>query len=398
MSKRRLPLYTLIAACLLSAGCESTQLTETANADISTPPTEQVPADSTPVAAPPIRDGALEFTGPFPDHDYPFPVKDSGVEVRIDGDTTVEWLDEERVIFSALAKGEPRMQGAFGAQKQYLGRSVVWNTETGNILDLGEGELWCSYNGAFTVWYKDENSATWLKKGLLNNIHVIRGWREGDPVKHQDPHTCRIYEGPQKVVAPPDHVVFSLREQDGSLDTGSRNQALRDRKNPVVLIRPDGTGTELPLLPIEVDGVWWEQWAGAYILARYGHSSPPKPDRVPLLHPDGRLQRIPIPIRYSRRNVLSGIALTRRGLLVGSTRAGLGRDPGESGLYLIRGDQWVRLIDWYAGNAKAIFNSTRRGIAISPSGCKVAFKHGKGVLARYRSPFTIKMIDVCKGE
>ncbi|MBV1786783.1 hypothetical protein KQ940_01820 [Marinobacterium sp. D7] len=400
MKKPPLSIYALIAACLLPAGCESTQLTEAVSTDVSAP--EQVQVGNAPVDTHPIQDGALKFTGPFPDHDYPFPVKDSGVEVRIDGDTAVEWLDEERVIFSALAPGEPRMQGTFGARKQSPGRVVVWNTLTEKVTDLGEGQLWCSHSGAFTIWYKGKDSMSWLKKGSLNNFHVTRGWREGDPIKHQDMHTCQIYDGPPKTVAPADHVVFELREQDGFLDTGSRKQALMDRKDPVVLIRPDGARKDLPLLPIEMDGVWWEEWAGVYILDQFtanGLHIPPKPDRVPLLHPDGTLQWIPIPARYSRRNEAATIALTRRGLLVGSTRAAIEHNPGESGLYLIRGDNWVRLADWYIGNTETLFKGLRnRGIAISPSGCKVAFKHGKGVLTKYRSPYTIQMIDVCKGK
>ena len=348
---------------------------------------------------------AFEFEGPFPDHDYPFPVKDSGVEVRIDGDTTVEWLDEERVIFSALAKGEPRMQGAFGAKKQYPGRVVVWNTRTGKVKEHSSGLLWCSHYGWVSIFYAFRNGDfERTKSGPFGNETDRASWKPGDPPKHRDPHTCRIYEGPQKVVAPPDHVVFSLREQDGFLDTGSRNQSLRDRKNPVVLIRPDGTRTELPLLPIEVDGVWWEQWAGVYILAqgRAGiRSRPIRHDEIPFLTPDGKLIQWQVPNEYWRRHTVQGVALTRQGWLLANRDAPTTRFQRTSGgLFLVRNHNVIRIYDGFFGNQKSSLYGTHRGISVSPSGCRIAFKHAdiRGIPKPYTTPYTIKMINVCKGE
>lgn len=53
---------------------------------------------------------AFEFSGPLQERDYPFPVKDSGVGVQVDEATVVEWVDNERVIFSVLRPGEPRLR------------------------------------------------------------------------------------------------------------------------------------------------------------------------------------------------------------------------------------------------------------------------------------------------
>ena len=49
-------------------------------------------------AVSPLR--ALEFKGTFPSGDYPFTVKDSGVEVVVDKPVVVEWLDEERQLIT----------------------------------------------------------------------------------------------------------------------------------------------------------------------------------------------------------------------------------------------------------------------------------------------------------
>jgi len=104
---------------------------------------------------------AFEFSGSFPDRDYPLPVKDSGVEVQVDEATVVEWIDDEKVIFSALKPGEPRLQGKgyHADRKDHFapGRVVVWNTRTDEIKDLGEGKLYCAYRGYVSYYWEDPN-------------------------------------------------------------------------------------------------------------------------------------------------------------------------------------------------------------------------------------------------
>jgi len=308
------------------------------------------------------------------------------------------------VIFSALSPGEPRMQGTFGARKQYPGRVVVWNTRTGKITEHSRGMLWCSHDGWVTIFYSLKNGVfKRYKDGPFGNEDDRAGWKPGDPPKHQDLHTCLIYDGPEKKVAPRDHVVFELREQDGFLDTGSRKQALVDRKDPVILIRPDGSRKALPLLPIEMDGVWWEEWAGVYLLAqaRSGvQSSPITHDTIPYMTPDGTLIHWQVPDTYWLHHTIQGVALTKGGWLLANRDAPTGLKRSSGGLYLAQNQKAVRLTDGFIGNRKSALYGTHRGIAISPSGCRVAFKHAdiRGIPQPYKTPYTIEMIDVCKGE
>lgn len=352
---------------------------------------------------------AFEFDGPFPTRDYPFEVKDSGVEVQVDAATVVGWLDNEQVIFSALKPGEPRLQGAvFHANRKPQnapGRVVMWNTRNGEVKQYSEGKLACSHGGFVSIWYDVTDSITGktgsrTRTGYLGREEDKRAWQPGDPVRHRDWHTCLIYDGPPKKPAP-DHWVFNLREEDGFLAVGLKGKP-NNPKDPVILIRPDGTRQLLPITWPEVQGAWWNDWAGVYLLAQMlnsGHTVPPKPDYLPVLHPDGRLERYRIPDSYSLRNTTRLAVITRRGFVVTNEAIFVGAlfpNKAQSGAYLIRGEQVVRLVPWLVGNERAALDNSHRGIAVSPDGCKLAFKHGEG--ERYKTAHTIKMIDVCQGE
>lgn len=353
--------------------------------------------------------GAFEFDGPFPTRDYPFEVKDSGVEVQVDAATVVEWLDNEQVIFSALKPGEPRLQGAiFHADRKPRnapGRVVVWNTRTGEAKQYSEGKLACSHGGFVSIWYDITDPITGktesrTQTGYFGHEEDKRAWQAGDPVKHRDWHTCLIYDGPPKQPAP-DHWVYSLREEDGFLAVGLKEKP-NDPKAPVILIRPDGARQPLPIAWPEVQGAWWNDWGGVYLLAQAydgGHNVPPKPDLLLMLHPNGLVERHRIPPNYSRINTTHLAVITRRGFVVTNDAIFVGAlipNKAQSGAYLIRGDKVVRLVPWLVGNERAALDNSHRGIAVSPDGCKLAFKHGEG--ERYKTAHTIKMINVCQGE
>lgn len=347
----------------------------------------------------PLR--AFEFKEPFPSGDYPFTVKDSGVEVVVDKPVVVEWLDEERVIFSALNPGQARVHGKPKPdQASYVSRVMVWNTRTGELKEHSPGRLYCAYRGFVSMAYSPESSTAGKplirsRSGLFGHEEDKAAWKQGDPPLHRDIHTCKIYQG-AAFNPEPTHELLPLREEDGVLDTGGKGTSRQGR--PVLIVRPDGTRTELPIKAIEVQGVWWNDWAGVYLLAhhRYGGILVPRePDTLPILYPDGRLERYALPQAYWSRNVTSRAVLTKRGLFVAND-SGTELTKGGSGAYLIRGDQISRLIDWYVGNKNSASEGRHIGIALSPSGCKVAFKHG--AVSQYKNPHTIKMIDLCEGE
>ncbi len=295
---------------------------------------------------------AFEFEGPFPSGNYPFTVKGSGVEVQIDTDTKVEWLDDERVIFTALSPGQPRLQGKpTPGQMPYAGRVMVWNTRTGEVKEHSPGRLWCSYKGYVSIFYTAGVSADGkhiirVRSGQFGQEQDKPAWKTGDPKLHADVHTCAINDGPT-FNPDPSHVLLHLREQDGVLDFGPKGKSY-SATQPVSVIRPDGTRIELPIQAREAQGVWWSDWAGVYLLAQLldgGFVSPREPDTLPILYPDGRLERYPLPPSYWQRNRTSRVAITKRGLFIANDGIGIpAGNKGQSGAYLIRGIQaWRRL-------------------------------------------------------
>lgn len=348
---------------------------------------------------------AFEFSGPFPERDYPFPVKESGVEVQVDEATVVEWIDNDKVIFSALKPGEPRLQGkAYHADRQdhfAPGRVVVWNTRTDEIKDLGEGKLNCAYRGYVSYYWEVPNPATgqleaWFKKGMYGQESVMPGYRTGDPPGHRDKFTCATYDGPRTANAP-EYWTYQLRVQDGVLARTLKGQS-NPENNPVLWVRPDGSRQPLAMAWPEMQGAWWEDWAGVYILQQMLEQKFYGPDSVllPLLHPDGNVQRLPIPRAYSKDMNASIVALTRRGIVVANKAIWSGAlipDKFQSGAYLLRDGKSIRLVAWLVGNDRVSFDNTHRGLAVSPDGCKIAFKHATG--ERLKARHSIKMIDLC---
>lgn len=348
---------------------------------------------------------AFEFSGPFPERDYPYPVKESGVEVRVDEATVIEWLDNEKVIFSALKPGEPRLQDKGynrGQDRTAPGRVVVWNTRTDEIKDLGEGKLHCAYRGYVSYYWEVPNPTTgqleaWFKKGLYGQEAVMPGYRPGNPPKHQDKFTCEIFDGPRTATAP-EYWTYQLRVQDGILAAALRGKS-NSRADPVLRVHPDGSRQPLGMTWPEMQGAWWEDWAGVYVLRQMLEQQSPssKPVVLPILRPDGTVQRLPIPWKYSSRMNTMLTALTRRGIVATNNAIWSGAlipDKFQSGAYLLRDDKSVRLVAWLVGNERAGFDNTHRGLAVSPDGCKLAFKHGEG--ERLKVKHTIKMIDLCE--
>lgn len=357
----------------------------------------------------PLNVSAFEFSGPFPSRDYPFPVKESGVEVQVDEATVVEWLDNEQVIFSALKPGEPRLQGklhhADGQDHFAPGRVVVWNTRTDQIQDLGEGKLHCAYRGYVSYYWEVPNPSTgkpeaFFKKGMYGQEVSMPGWRPGNPPKHRDKFTCQLFDGPATATAP-EYWTYQLRVQDGVLARTLKGQS-NPENNPALWVRPDGIRQPLAMAWPEMQGAWWEDWAGVYLLRQMLDRSNTNPSRqtlLPLLEPDGNVLRLPIAQKFSYSMLTSLTALTRRGIVVTNDAIWVGAlipNKDKSGAYLIRGEQVIRLVDWLVGNERAGFDNTHRGLAVSPDGCKLAFKHGEG--ERRKVKHTIKMIDLCQGE
>jgi hypothetical protein len=315
----------------------------------------------------------------------------------------VAWLDNDRVIFTRLKKGESFLQMKKYVDGIYSGETVVWDTKKDKVIPYHDGKLWCSYQGYSNIFYNPDMKSpdnVRVLKGLLGKEIDKEAWKQGNPIIHNDRHTCVSYDGPSIKPDTPDWT-YPLREQDGVIDVGRlKNRNTSETPMPVALIHRDGTRINLPLTNYDIHGVWWDEWAGVYILNMFlygGFDRSKGPDRVLTLYPDGTIERYELPYTYYWNKDTVRAAITKKGIVVVNERANyIPARKDTSGAYLIRGDKFVRLNDWYVGNEKAGYDNITRGIAVSPDGCKIAYKHTNGL--REETVSTIEMINLCEGE
>lgn len=349
---------------------------------------------------------AFEFSGPFPTKDYPYKIHKSGEEVCTDCPSVVAWLDNDHVIFTRLKKGEPFLQMKKYVDGIYSGETVIWDTKKDKVIPYHDGMLWCSYGGYSSIFYnrkKLPNDSVYIFSGFLGKESDQRAWKKGDPILHSDRHTCIVYDGLRYKPDTPNWT-YPLREQDGVVDLGWKKDRNDPRSStPVGVIRPDGKRIDLSLKVGGISGVWWAEWAEVYILKMFlqGALSVPKiatrPDTLVYLYPDGTLGTYELPLSYWWTKTTVRAAITKKGIVVVNEQANV-LPPGKlsSGAYLIRGEQVVRLNDWYVGNEKAGYDNIHRGMAVSPDGCKLAYKHTDGPHVKIVS--TIEMINLCEGD
>lgn len=350
---------------------------------------------------------AFEFSGPFPTKDYPYKIHKSGEEVCTDCPSVVSWLDNDRVIFTRLKKGEPFLQMRVANPFAFNGETVIWDTKKDKIISYHDGMLWCSYQGYSNVCFNQNGQSqetSFSFFGYEYQEQTKRYWQKGEPIKtHLDRYTCLTYNGSAFKPDTPNWI-YPLRDQDGVIDLGWKKDRNDPRPStPVGVIRPDGKRIGLPLTINDVQGVWWDEWADTYIIKMmfFGASKvgklPSRPDELIFLHPDGTLENYPLPYAYWWNKYTSRAAITKKGIVVVNEQANV-LPPGKmySGAYLVRGEQVVRLNDWYVGNERSGLDNIHRGLAVSPDGCKIAYKHTDG--PRVKNESTIQMINLCEGD
>lgn len=347
---------------------------------------------------------AFEFSGTFPTKDYPYTIHKSGQEVCSDLLNTVAWLDNNRVIFTRLKRDEPFLQRRIYHDGIYHGETVIWDTTTNKTTPYHDGELRCSYNGYSTIFYNHHGERN------INNPYYLSGFegkesdlpfeKSRDFAPHSiNPHTCISNYNNQPLFTPQIPWIYPLREQDGAI-ANVRNQFINNRLD-VVTIRPEGTRINLSITSDDIRGAWWEEWAKVYILNMViegGYKKYLSIDHgLLMLHPDGTIERYQIPNTYWYNKDTARAAISKKGIVVVNEQVDvMHNQKGSSGAYLIRGDKVIRLNDWYVGNAIAGNYNITRGIAVSPDGCKIAYKHTDGL--REKTVSTIEMINLCEGE
>lgn len=354
---------------------------------------------------------AFEFEGTFPTKDYPYTIHDSHTKVCVDCWSVVAWLDNDRVIFTRLKTGEKNLQMKEYKNFVYYGETVIWDTKQNSVIPYHDGMLYCSSGGLSDVNYNignEKSQATaYAFVGTEGNEVVRKSWQEGEPiVSHSDRHICKSYPGPRLKPDTPNWT-YPLREQDGVIDVGRKKNPKDERTSPPVsVIRPDGTKILLPLGVNDVDGVWWDEWAQVYILKMFvnnytdGSRNPNRPDTLIFLHPDGTVQKYELPYAYWWGKTTRRAIITKKGVVVVNKSMNqvnpMFPRADTSGAYLVRDNKVVRLNEWLVGNERAGFDNIHRGIAVSPDGCKIAYKHTNG--PRQSASSTIQMINLCEGD
>jgi hypothetical protein len=65
----------------------------------------------------------------------------------------VAWLDNDRVIFTRLKKGEPFLQMKAAKPFVFNGETVIWDTKKNKLMPFHDGLLTCSYQGYSSIAY-----------------------------------------------------------------------------------------------------------------------------------------------------------------------------------------------------------------------------------------------------
>jgi len=360
---------------------------------------------------------ALE--APFPTRDKPFAVMDSGVEVPHEYGGPVKWMDNHRVIFSALRKDVPKSYAPDGL------RIVIWDTVKNTVTPYVIGKLRC-YNDGRIVYLTESEVITpgktvpQQKAGEMGNEQFV-DLMANKVAGFLNPYSCNTYISLgyttwDEIFRPnPGMRVFRLHENHGFLDiftnkrkwieTGSKSirevtgfEYVPRNKYRIKYYRPGQPPIELGIVKGGItDQLVFSKYANAYVLDQLipdrrsvelsqPNQFPDGPPAVHLLSPEGELTTIHYPYSLyndSNRSAVR-INITRLGLVIGMSTQSWEPMLVDTGMLLVRGDKIVKIMDGQVPY-----------LDVSPDGCRIAFPQGE--LSNGRHPFTIKMIDVCSG-
>lgn len=330
------------------------------------------------------------------------------------------WIDDRRIL--ALVPGDPRRNA--GQPELPLSTWVVIDTETGTVAALPwrrtkeeMTEVVCYHprSGRIVVKQRIERGEKlwdmrWLMgtfgqelkiehdiKDTLTNGDWPKSWADKQLGFAGD---CRLVSWPEQLPQK-GHPEYLQHMEEGHGWLHAENFWPTDGVDGIFhYIHPDGRRFRIPITggEREIRASRYYSFADAYLLVPVLNYSSPHhvwtPHYVRLLHPNGPIERFPVPDPIMRRITLqqgSGAAasaqLTRRGLLwflhLGD------RDPDLAtltGNYLSIGNKLVR-VGQNVGN-------------VSPDGCKLL---GYSELSRFqlltpgtRGPFDYFTIDLCK--
>jgi hypothetical protein len=353
-----------------------------------------------PTKSPPknVKEDKISSTKKLPNTSGGSPVYkviDSGMWVEVN--TKIFWLDNNRVFFQSSESKLPINSGAY--------RGVIWDLSMNKAAlshPLGRfGQVSCVRDGQvfYSLGDRLKRSQICAPSQCDSRVTHYFGPIENGPEYHptgenmwmDDRFDC-------------DWVPINTARVDGPVEGPPYRYKLKGENYMEVLSKtPKGRmlyheqnndkGTEMPF-NITGSGVIHEitynPFLDTYIAVNVYSDVDPKVDTYWVIKRNGTLKEQ----RYPRTMLKQNLRLypLREGYIVhgrGDKRVTLG-NPGNAGLYLMRGESYERLIEGTIG-----------GVSISPDGCKVAFGHARNSDESFsrRWPYnTLKMINLCDGQ
>jgi hypothetical protein len=325
-----------------------------------------------------------------------YEVTDSGIWVAPNPITATFWLDNNRVFFNSHEKLVPD-----GGPE----RGVIWDTSTGKVTlshPLGKwGGVLCVRDGKVLYFLRDrETHKVTHYFGSIENAPEY-------PPPGEDMRIDPLFDCdwvPRKTASSSGNCPYRYKLRGNNYMEVFKIGTSLSRGRMVYHEHSGDRGTEMPF---DIAGggtnhyITYNRFIDAYI-ARHPQVDPkarpgtdwkkrsyPRTDSYWIIERNGTLRRQFYPATMPGQT-LSGFFPLREGYLVhgsGGKRI-TATDPGDGGLYLMRGESYERLI---VGSIE--------GISVSPDGCKAAFSYARNVkedLSRKRPYRTLKIINLCK--
>jgi len=309
------------------------------------------------------------------------------IDTGIPGRNEVFWIDNERVLFPGF-----QIRPKSGERASLRAVLYVWDLGTKRPriqAEMPEGGYIC-YSGGYISYAIHRNGKRFIREGKFG-AEKERAWSPPTPGARIDRNqlTCRDMDLADLEKIYPGFFFIPLRDQDGYYGWKKPESTVEATKSPLYYL-PSGKGKApiaLPLTVGEKDRVSYSEYLGAYVIeytpsVRLERTT----GKVSILYTTGRVEGHTIPAGPWLRGSV-GYTPARPGIVMSSPAVGFRSesDPGDAGVYLVRGMKVDRMIVGFPS----------RYVAVSPDGCKAA------AVVRVQKPAdvkaTLRIVDICRG-
>ena len=308
------------------------------------------------------------------------------VDTGVPGRSEVYWIDNERVLFPGFQRQSRSSERASLRSVLYL-----WDLATKRPsihAEMPEGGYIC-YSGGFISYAIHRSGKRFIREGTFG-AEKEREWSPPAPSARIDRNqlTCRDMDLADLEKIYPGFFFVPLRDQDGYYGWKKLESTADATKSPLYYLSSGKgkTPIALPLAVNEKDRVSYSEYLRAYVIeytpsVRLEHTT----GKVSFLYTSGKVEVHTIPAGPWLRGSV-GYTPARAGIVLSSPAVGFKSesDPGDAGVYLVRGTKVDRMIVGFPS----------RYVAVSPDGCKAA------AVVRVQKPAdvmaTLRIIDMCK--